>query len=88
MTFTGINKENNSLLLQEYVLPHTELIHDFPQDSVFRTVSCRSEYGYEDILAVTIETPNDEIYTYLRDPLPSFSCPVPEPVCTEINNCH
>ena len=88
MTFTGINKENNSLLMQEYVLPHTKLISDFPHDSVFRTVSCRTEYGYEDILAVTVETPDGKTYTYLRDPLPSFSCPVPEPVCIEIDNCY
>ena len=87
MTFTGINKENGKPMMQDYMLPHTELIHDFPHGSVFRAISCNSKYGYEDILAVTIETPDGETFTYVRDPLPSFSCPVPEPVCAGINNC-
>ena len=85
MTFTGINKENNIRLLQEYMLPHTELIHEFPQDSVFRALSCTSGFGYEDVLALMIETPEGETYTYVRDPLPEFTCPVPEPVCVEID---
>ena len=88
ISFTGINKEDERLLMQDYLLPHTELIHEFPQDSVFRAISCTSGFGYEDVLAVTIESPDGETFTYVRDPLPSFSCPVPEPVCTEIDNCH
>ncbi|MBQ6508710.1 MAG: hypothetical protein IJI07_04480 [Flexilinea sp.] len=88
MTFTGINKENNIRLLQEYMLPHTELIHEFPQDSVFRALSCTSGFGYEDVLALMIETPEGETYTYVRDPLPEFTCPVPEPVCVEIDKCY
>ena len=88
MSFTGINKENDSLLMQDYLLPQKLMISDFPQDSVFRAISCTSEYGYEDILAVTIKTPDGETFTYVRDPLPEFSCPVPEPVCIEIDNCY
>ena len=88
ITFTGINKEKDSHLMQDYLLPHTELIHEFPQGSVFRALSCTSGFGYEDVLALMIETPEGETYTYVRDPLPEFSCPVPEPVCVEINNCY
>lgn len=87
MTFTGINKEKGKRLMQEYMLPQQILIHDFPQDSVFRALSCKSEDGYQDILAVTIETPSGERFTYVRDPLPAFSCPVPDPVCIEIDKC-
>ncbi len=88
MTFTGINKDKDSHLMQDYLLPHSELIPVFPQDSVYRAVSCTSEYGYEDILAMMIDTPDGETYTYVRDPMPEFSCPVPEPVCIEIDKCY
>ena len=82
MTFIGINKEENIGTSREYLLPHKELVNVFPQDSVYRALSCSSDFGYEDILAVMIETPQGQQFTYLRDPLPEFSCPVPEPVCT------
>ena len=68
-------------------MPYQELITDFPQDSVFRAISCNSGNGYEDVLAVTIETPEGKVYTYVRSPLEEFSCPVPEPVCDSIDNC-
>ncbi|MBQ6517539.1 MAG: glycosyltransferase family 39 protein [Anaerolineaceae bacterium] len=89
LTFNGINFEGtwNSMLSQGYLLPHTNLIENFPHDSVFRAVSCKSDYGYEDVLAVTIETKKGEVFTYVRDPLPAFSCPVPEPVCYSLENC-
>lgn len=88
MTFTGINKNDKDILHQDYLMPHKEAITIFPQDSVFRAISCQSEFGYEDILAVTIETPQGEIFTYMRDPLPEFSCPVPEPVCVAVEECY
>ena len=87
MTFFGINQDENGSFYHEYMMPHTELVGNFPQDSVYRAVSCTSEFGYEDVLAVTIETPDHEIITYVRDPLGEFSCPVPEPVCPSVNNC-
>ena len=87
MTFEGINLENKKRLMQEYLMPQMELIEEFPQDSVFRALSCKSPYGYEDVLALRVETPDGEIYSYLRDPLPEFTCPVPEPVCIEIGKC-
>ena len=88
LAFQGINKEEDERLMQEYLLPHHELIEQFPQDSVFRAVSCKNENGYQDVLAVTIDTPDGESITYVRDPLPEFSCPVPEPVCIETDNCY
>ena len=89
LTFMGINMgDEDDILYQEYLMPHKDTIDPFPRDSIFRAVSCRSEFGYEDILAVTIETPQGEVYTYMRDPLPEFSCPVPEPVCYSIENCY
>ena len=87
MTFIGINKEENIGTSREYLLPHKELVNVFPQDSVYRALSCSSDFGYEDILAVMIETPQGQQFTYLRDPLPEFSCPVPEPVCTANEVC-
>ena len=88
MTFTGINGEEGSQKIQqEYLLPHTGVITDFPQDSVYRALSCKSGKAYEDVLAVTIETPDGDVFTYVRDPLQEFSCPVPEPVCYSIDNC-
>lgn len=88
MTFYGINSDTDGYISQEYMMPHTEMIDLFPHGSVFRAISCRSAYQYEDVLAVTVETPDGDIYTYTRDPLPEFSCPVPEPVCTSIENCY
>ena len=82
LAFTGINRSGRTSLLQEYLLPQQNIIDHFPQDSVFRAVSCTSDNGYEDVLAISIETPDGEIYTYVRSPLPEFSCPVPDPVCT------
>ena len=87
LVFQGINREGDKGLMIEYLLPHTELINNFPRDSVYRAISCRSENGYDDVLAVTVETPNGETFTYMRDPLPEFACPVPEPVCSGVNNC-
>ena len=85
MTFTGINKENGIMLMQEYLLPYQKHIQKFPQGSVFRAVSCTSEYGYQDVLALMIDTPDGETYSFVRDPLHELSCPVPEPVCYEID---
>lgn len=86
--FSGINKDKTGPAFHEYLMPHKELINVFPQDSIYRALSCTTEYGYEDVLAVTIDTPAGKSYTYLRDPLPEFSCPVPEPVCLSIENCY
>ena len=88
MTFIGINRDESEEFSQEYLMPHKELIGDFPQDSIYRALSCSSSFGYEDILAVTIETPQGQQFTYVRDPLPEFSCPVPEPVCTANEVCY
>lgn len=83
LAFTGINRSGRIKLLQEYLLPQQNFIDHFPQDSIFRAISCTSDHGYQDVLAITIETPDGEIYTYVRSPLPYFSCPVPDPVCTD-----
>lgn len=88
MTFFGINRDENRKFSREFLMPHTGIIESFPHQSVFRAISCRSEFGYEDVLAVTVETQDGEIFTYVRDPLPEFSCPVPEPVCVAIENCY
>ena len=88
MSFMGINLDTENMLYRDYMMPHTEAIHEFPHDSVFRAISCTSEFGYEDVLAVIVESPDGEIYTYTRDPLPVFSCPVPEPVCLSLENCY
>ena len=89
MTFIGINPDHeNWKYYQEYLMPHKDLINNFPQDSIYRSISCHSEFGYEDVLAVTIDTLDGEHFTYIRDPLPEFSCPVPEPVCISLENCY
>ena len=88
MIFTGADFMGGwNSLSQGYMMPHTEQINDFPHESVFRAISCKSEFNYEDVLAVTVETKDGEVYTYVRDPLPAFSCPVPEPVCYSLENC-
>ena len=87
MTFYGLNKDLSGPSYREYLMPHKDLITDFPQDSIYRAISCKSEYGYEDVLAVSIETPKGDIFTYVRDPLQEFSCPVKEPVCHSVENC-
>ena len=88
LTFSGADFTGGwGSLSQGYLMPHTEQSNDFPQGSVFRAISCKSEFDYEDVLAVTAETMDGEVYTYVRDPLPAFSCPVPEPVCYSLENC-
>ena len=88
LTFTGADFTGGwGSLNQGYMMPHTEQINDLPHGSVFRAISCKSDYYYEDVLAVTAETPDGEVFTYVRDPLPAFSCPVPEPVCYSLENC-
>ena len=88
LSFYLINKDEQGAAMAEYMLPHTEVISKFPQNSTIRTISCKTDKGYEDVLAVTLDTPDGKVYTYVRDPLPEFSCPVPEPVCTEMEVCH
>ncbi len=88
MTFIGLGMDDGRRSSAEYMIPRMNLISEFPQDSVYRAISCTSEFGYEDVLAVTIDTPSGEVYTYLRNPLPEFACPVPEPVCPSIENCY
>ena len=88
MTFIGLGMDDGRPSSAEYMIPRMNLISEFPQDSVYRAISCTSEFGYEDVLAVTIDTPSGEVYTYLRNPLPEFACPVPEPVCPSIENCY
>lgn len=88
LTFTGADFTGGwGSLSQGYMMPHTEQINDLPHGSVFRAISCKSEFNYEDVLAVTAETQDGKVYTYVRDPLPAFSCPVPEPVCYSLENC-
>ena len=88
LTFTGADfRDGWNSLSQGYMMPHTEQINDLPHGSVFRAISCKADYAYEDVLAVTVETKDGEVYTYVRDPLPAFSCPVPEPVCYSLENC-
>ena len=88
LIFTGADfTDGRSSLSQGYMMPHTEQINDLPHGSVFRAISCKADYAYEDVLAVTVETEDGEVYTYVRDPLPAFSCPVPEPVCYSLENC-
>ena len=90
LTFIGINygsKGRKDFVSQGYLMPSGNLIDKFPHDSVFRALSCKSEFSYEDVLAVTVETKDGNVYTYVRDPLPAFSCPVPEPVCDSLENC-
>ena len=88
LTFTGTDYTGGwGSLSQGYLMPHTEQINDLPHGSTFRAISCKADYNYEDVLAVTIETEDGEVYTYVRDPLPAFSCPVPEPVCYSLENC-
>ena len=87
LAFQGINKENGKKLMLEYLLPHQMPVMSFPHDSVYRAISCKTDNGYEDVLAVTIDTPSGKTFTYLRDPLPEFACPVREPVCISIDNC-
>ena len=89
LIFLGINHDEGVWpSYYEYLLPHKELIGNFPQDSVYRAISCKSDIGYEDVLAVTIDTPDGEQVTYMRDPLPEFSCPVHEPICISLENCY
>lgn len=88
LTFSGADFTGGwGSLSQGYLMPHTEQINHFPHGSVFRAISCKSDYNYEDVLAVTAETKDGKVYTYVRDPLPAFSCPVPEPVCYSLENC-
>ncbi len=88
LAFQGINKENGEKLMLEYLLPHQIPIADFPHDSTYLALSCKTDNGYDDVLAVTIETPSGKTYSYIRDPLPEFACPVQEPVCIAIDNCY
>ena len=88
LVFTGINRQTNGkIFTRQYMLPQQIMIDNFPQDSTFRAISCKTGKKYDDVLAISIETPDGEIYNYVRDPLPAFSCPVPEPVCDSIDNC-
>ncbi len=88
LTFTGADFLGGwNSMNQGYMLPHTAQVNDLPHGSVFRAISCKADYAYEDVLAVTVETQDGDVFTYVRDPLPAFSCPVPEPVCYSLENC-
>ena len=89
LTFTGADFQGGwNSMNQGYMMPHTEQVNHLPHGSVFRAISCKADYAYEDVLAVTVETQDGDVFTYVRDPLPSFSCPVPEPVCYSLENCY
>ncbi len=72
---------------REYLQPTMELTNNFPHGSEFALLSCNTDNGYEDVLAVFITTPEGEEYTYVRSPMQEFACPIPEPVCSSIDNC-
>lgn len=74
----------------DYYLPHTELIGDIPNNSRFYALGCSANGSAEllDVLGLVVLPENGEPIAVLRDPMPSFSCPIAEPVCDEIENCH
>ncbi len=73
--------------MREYLLPTMELTNNFPHGSYFNLLSCKTDNGYEDVLALVIKTPDGAEYTYLRSPMQTLACPIPEPVCRSIDVC-
>ncbi|MHC1772714.1 MAG: hypothetical protein AB9907_13475 [Flexilinea sp.] len=59
----------------------------FPDNSDIVVLACNS-LQYIDVLAINGKTVDGEIFTYIRSPLSDFSCPVSEPVCTDIDTCY
>ncbi len=74
----------------DYYLPHTELIGDIPNNSRFYALACSANGTAEflDVLGLVVLPDEGESIAVLRDPMPSFSCPIAEPVCDGIENCH
>lgn len=88
LTFIGLYlNDEEQRMNREFMLPHTELINDFPNDTEFYALACNSESGYEDALTIVYQGENGEYKTVIRDPLQEFKCPVSEPVCMGIENC-
>lgn len=73
--------------MREYLLPTMELTNNFPHGAYFELLSCNTDNGYEDVLALFIKTPDGEEYTYLRSPMQTLACPIPEPRCSSIDVC-
>ncbi len=59
----------------------------FPNNADVIALAC-NETHFIDVLAVSGVGRNGETFTYVRDPLPDFSCPLPEPVCTQVDQCY
>lgn len=83
LAFYGISGNG----IREYMLPTMVMTNNFPHGSYFDLLSCNTDNGYEDVLALFIKTSNGEEYTYLRSPMETLACPIPEPVCSSINVC-
>lgn len=70
----------------DLVMPTNAIPEVFPQNSDVLVLFCKENHFF-DVLAITGKTKEGDSFTYLRNPLHEFSCPVSEPVCTSIENC-
>lgn len=85
MVFKIMTADGNA----DAVLPIQSLPESFPNHASISMLGCLSEGShYIHALAVIGESENQESFQIIREPLQSFSCPVPEPICAETNNCY
>ena len=73
----------------DVVLPLDVIPEDFPNHARISVIGClQNSDPYFQALAIIGDTDGKESFSYLRDPLQAFSCPVAEPVCTAVNECY
>lgn len=73
----------------DVVLPLDVIPEIFPNHARVSVMGClQNSDPYFQALAIIGEPDGKESFSYLRDPLQSFSCPVAEPVCTAVNECY
>ena len=91
LVFQGINlNPKDHAEYVEHFLPHTELISGIPNNSEYYALGCPINGSNQllDVLGLVVLPEEGEPIAVLRDPMSSFSCPIAEPVCDGIENCH
>lgn len=73
----------------DVVLPLDKFPNTFPDQSSIAVIGCLEPgSSYIKGIAVIGQTPDGKEFHYLRSPMEEIACPIPEPVCPEINKCY
>jgi hypothetical protein len=73
----------------DIVLPLDKFPDTFPDQSSVAVIGCLEPgSSYIKGIAVIGQTPDGKEFHYLRSPMKEIACPIPEPVCPEVNKCY